>query len=157
VTTRLGIDYETLSAGNPRLVYASITGFGQKGHLRNTKGYEGVVAAKAGRMLDLFGQTKRDGPVYSAVQTATWAASQAASRGILAALPLGHRVGRGRGVQPPLPRGLTPHEGALFTRQSTRGDPQRSPPNPTPPQQQLSTLQYLPARTKDGQWIQHAN
>ena len=51
-----GLAYDTLSQLYPRLVYCSITGFGQKGPLRRVKGYEGVVAAKAGRMLNLQGQ-----------------------------------------------------------------------------------------------------
>ena len=62
-----GLAYDTLSQLYPRLVYCSITGFGQKGPLRRVKGYEGVVAAKAGRMLNLQGQPTRDGPVLGGV------------------------------------------------------------------------------------------
>ena len=57
-----GLAYDDLSQLCPRLVYCSITGFGQKGPLRRVRGYEGVVAAKAGRMLNLAGQPNRDGP-----------------------------------------------------------------------------------------------
>ena len=81
-----GLAYDSLSQLYPRLVYCSITGFGQKGPLRRVKGYEGVVAAKAGRMLNLQGQPTRDGPVYSAVYTGSWHASPAAVRGIIGAL-----------------------------------------------------------------------
>ena len=81
-----GLSYKDLAQLYPRLVYCSITGFGQEGPLRRVKGYEGVVAAKAGRMLNLQGQPNRDGPVYSAVPTGSWHASQAALRGIIAAL-----------------------------------------------------------------------
>ena len=70
-----GLAYDTLSQLYPRLVYCSITGFGQHGPLRRVKGYEGVVAAKAGRMLNLQGQPNRGGPVYSAVPTGSWHAS----------------------------------------------------------------------------------
>ena len=86
VARRLGIDYATLSAINPRLVYASISGWGQQGPLSQVAGYEGVIAAKSGRMADFAGQMNRVGPTYTAVQVGTWAASQAAVRGILAAL-----------------------------------------------------------------------
>ena len=76
VSRSLGIDYETLSGINPGLVYCSITGFGQKGRLSNLKDYEGIIAAKSGRMSTWGGQLDRPGPVYAAVRTATWAASQ---------------------------------------------------------------------------------
>src|SRR5262249_8899753 len=81
-----GVADGSLSHLSPRLVYCSITGFGQQGPLRRVKGYEGVVAAKAGRMLNLQGQPNRDGPVYSAVSTGSWHARQAALRGIMGAL-----------------------------------------------------------------------
>ena len=78
VSRGMGIDYDTLSSANPMLVYCSITGFGQKGTLSNYKDYEGVIAAKSGRMSTWGGQLDRPGPVYAAVRTATWAASQGA-------------------------------------------------------------------------------
>ena len=59
-----GLGYDTLAQLYPRLVYCSITGFGQKGPLRRVKGYEGVVAAKAGRMLN-----RRDSPTEMARST----------------------------------------------------------------------------------------
>jgi crotonobetainyl-CoA:carnitine CoA-transferase CaiB-like acyl-CoA transferase len=59
-----GLGYDALSQRYPRLNYCSITGFGQNCPLARVKGYEGVVAAKAGRMLNLQGQPNRDGPVY---------------------------------------------------------------------------------------------
>lgn len=43
VKFRLGIDYETMKAINPRLVYASISGFGQTGPYANRPGYDQVV------------------------------------------------------------------------------------------------------------------
>ena len=68
VTKRLGIDYETLSQGRPELIYCSVTGFGAEGPYAQYKGYEGVVAAKVGRMTIFQGQNAREGPNYSAVQ-----------------------------------------------------------------------------------------
>lgn len=47
---RLGIDYASLSALNPRLVYASITGFGQTGPLANRPAYDLVIQAMSGLM-----------------------------------------------------------------------------------------------------------
>jgi len=48
--SRLGIGYETLAAVNPRLVYASITGFGQTGPLANRPAYDLVIQAMSGLM-----------------------------------------------------------------------------------------------------------
>ena len=154
---RLGIDYDTLAEINPRLVYCSITGFGQKGRFKNVKGYEGIVAAKSGRMVNFAGQTLRDGPTYVAVQTASWASSQAAVRGILAALRVREKTGRGQWVQTSVLQGMIPYYGgrqisAFFTRK----DPERFP-STLPNARTLPNLGYIPVRTKDGRWLQHAN
>ena len=50
VVKRLGIDYETLSAINPRLVYASISGFGQTGPWANRPGFDLMAQAMSGIM-----------------------------------------------------------------------------------------------------------
>ena len=48
VTTRLGIDYDTLAARNPRLVYCSITGYGRGNAHEQRPAYEALVAARTG-------------------------------------------------------------------------------------------------------------
>jgi formyl-CoA transferase len=50
VKTRLGIDYEALSAINPRLVYASISGFGQTGPYATRPGFDQVAQGMGGLM-----------------------------------------------------------------------------------------------------------
>jgi crotonobetainyl-CoA:carnitine CoA-transferase CaiB-like acyl-CoA transferase len=156
-----GLAYDTLARLCPRLVYCSITGFGQQGPLRRVKGYEGVVAAKAGRMLNLQGQPTRDGPVYSAVSTGSWHASQAAVRGIIGALRVRDLCGRGQWVQTSIVQNLaSPHDnnvgaGGLVNMQLRRLDPQRFPGRPGG--RGLSSIGYIPVRTKDGTWLQHAN
>ena len=156
-----GLAYDDLSKLYPRLVYCSITGFGQKGPLRRVKGYEGVVAAKAGRMLNMQGQPNREGPVYSAVYTGSWHASQAAARGIVAALRVREQRGRGQWVQTSIVQNLaSPHDnnigdGGLVNLQLRRRDPERFPGRP--PGRGLSSIGYVPVRTKDGTWLQHAN
>jgi len=59
VARRLGINYGTFSAINPHLVYASISGWGQHGPLSQVAGYEGVVAAKSGRMASFEAPGRR--------------------------------------------------------------------------------------------------
>jgi crotonobetainyl-CoA:carnitine CoA-transferase CaiB-like acyl-CoA transferase len=156
-----GLAYDTLAQLYPRLVYCSITGFGQQGPLRRVKGYEGVVAAKAGRMLNLQGQPNRDGPVYSAVYTGSWHASQAAVRGIIGALRVRDLCGHGQWVQTSIVQNLaSPHDnnvgdGGLVNMQLRRRDPERFPGRPRG--RGLSSIGYIPVRTKDGTWLQHAN
>ncbi len=156
-----GLSYDALSQLHPGLVYCSITGFGQDGPLRRVRGYEGVVAAKAGRMLNLEGQPNRDGPVYSAVQTGSWHASQAAVRGILSALRVRELCGRGQWVQTSIVQTLaSPHDnnvgdGGLVNMQLRRQDPDRFPLRPRG--RGLSSIGYVPVRTSDGTWLQHAN
>lgn len=50
VTARLGIDWETVKAINPKLVYVSISGFGQSGPLSNRAAYDHIVQAMGGIM-----------------------------------------------------------------------------------------------------------
>ena len=50
VTARLGIDYDTVRAINPKLVYASISGFGQEGPLAQRPAYDHIVQAMGGIM-----------------------------------------------------------------------------------------------------------
>jgi crotonobetainyl-CoA:carnitine CoA-transferase CaiB-like acyl-CoA transferase len=155
-----GLAYDTLSQRYPQLIYCSITGFGQKGPLARVKGYEGVVAAKAGRMLNLQGQPNRDGPVYSAVPTGSWHASQASLRGIIAALRVRDACGRGQWVQTSIVQTLaSPHDnnvgdGGLVNVQMRRRDPKLAR---APKGRGESSIGYIPVRTKDGVWLQHAN
>ena len=155
---RLGLDYEALFRVNPGLIYCSITGFGQKGPLRNYKDYEGIVAAKTGRMVFLSGMSGRLGPAYAAVRTASWAASAALVRGVLAALRVRERTGRGQWVQTSLLQGMTPFDSQeLIGKQLTRKFPDRYPDNTAAAMLRQPVLGYLPTRTKDGRWIQMAN
>lgn len=55
VTGRLGIDYESLSAINPKLIYCSITGYGEEGKWRDEPGYDALVAAKTGLQYEQRG------------------------------------------------------------------------------------------------------
>src|SRR5262245_13210882 len=50
VKHRLGIDYETLSKINPRLIYGSISGFGQSGPYRDRPGYDQIAQGLGGLM-----------------------------------------------------------------------------------------------------------
>ena len=97
VKDRLGIDYETLSAINPRLVYASISGFGQSGPYRDRPGFDQVAQGMGGLMsiTGLPGQ----GPVRVGVPIADLCSGLFCALGILTALHERQRSGRGQWVQ----------------------------------------------------------
>jgi crotonobetainyl-CoA:carnitine CoA-transferase CaiB-like acyl-CoA transferase len=95
VTKRLGADYETLRALNPRLVYCSLSGFGQDGPYRDFPAHDGNYLSLAG-VLGLIGEAGRP-PVFPLNLVADYAgASMHGAIGILLALFARERTGRGQ-------------------------------------------------------------
>jgi crotonobetainyl-CoA:carnitine CoA-transferase CaiB-like acyl-CoA transferase len=100
VTRRLGIDYESLRASNPRLIYASITGFGSSGPKAPEAGTEVIVEAETGLMA-MMGPP--DGPpVRFGVAMVDIATGMALVGGVLAAALARDRTGHGRRLEFPL-------------------------------------------------------
>ncbi|MFP6687800.1 MAG: CoA transferase [Alphaproteobacteria bacterium] len=97
VKHRLGIDYETLSATNPRLVYASISGFGQDGPYEKRPGFDQIAQGMGGLMsiTGLPGQ----GPVRVGIPIADLSAGMYCALGILVALLEREVSGQGQWVQ----------------------------------------------------------
>jgi len=97
VKFRLGADYDTLQALNPRLVYGSISGFGQDGPYAERAGVDQIVQGMAGLMsvTGLPGQ----GPVRTGIAVADMTAGNLLALGIMMALFDRQRSGRGRWVQ----------------------------------------------------------
>jgi crotonobetainyl-CoA:carnitine CoA-transferase CaiB-like acyl-CoA transferase len=95
VTARLGIDYDTLRARHPRLVYCSLSGYGQDGPYRDRVGHDVNYLGYAG-VLDLIGAAGGP-PVIAGVQIADiGGGGLMAAVGILAALLARERTGRGQ-------------------------------------------------------------
>jgi crotonobetainyl-CoA:carnitine CoA-transferase CaiB-like acyl-CoA transferase len=96
VKHRLGIDYEHLSQINPRLVYASISGFGQDGPYRDRPGYDQIAQGMGGLMsvTGLPGQ----GPVRVGIPVADLTSGLYLAQGVLVALLERERSGRGQWV-----------------------------------------------------------
>lgn len=91
---RYGLGYDALAKDNPRLVYASISGFGQDGPYRDQPAYDMVVQALSGGM-SLTGEP--DGrPVRSGIPIGDLAAGLYAVIGITSALEARHHTGRGQ-------------------------------------------------------------
>jgi crotonobetainyl-CoA:carnitine CoA-transferase CaiB-like acyl-CoA transferase len=97
VKFRLGIDYETLKPINPRLVYASISGFGQTGPYRDRPGVDQIAQGMGGLMsiTGLPGQ----GPVRVGIPIADLSAGIFAAMGILIALIEREESGEGQFVE----------------------------------------------------------
>ena len=96
VAARLGVDYDTLAAVNPRLIYCSVSGFGQTGPYASRGGYDLIAQGMAG----IMSATGSDGgpPVKVGVPIADLGAGLFALLGILAALRARRITGRGQRV-----------------------------------------------------------
>jgi crotonobetainyl-CoA:carnitine CoA-transferase CaiB-like acyl-CoA transferase len=93
---KLGLDYASVSAAHPRLLYCSISGFGQTGPRRHEPGYDAVMQAEGG-LMSITGAA--DGPPYRlGVAIADIVTGMFAAQGISFALFARERTGRGQFV-----------------------------------------------------------
>ena len=93
-----GLDYESLKALNPRLVYCSITGFGQDGPYAERAGYDLMVQAMCG-LMSITGHADGEpggGPLKVGVAVIDVFTGLYASNAILAALNARHSTGKGQ-------------------------------------------------------------
>ena len=96
-TKRWGIDYETLSRRDPRLIYCSISGFGADGPLGGLPGYDAVLQAMCGLMS--INGTPESGPMRMGVPVVDHLTSYTALTGILMALYVRSITGKGQKVE----------------------------------------------------------
>src|SRR6185436_1451715 len=109
---RLGLSYEALAEKHPRLIYCSISGFGQTGPRREEPGYDAVMQGEAGLMSitgDAGGPAYRLGVAISDIVSGMFAA-----QGITLALLARTRTGRGQRVD----IGMLDATAALLTYQA---------------------------------------
>jgi len=114
VKHRLAIDFATLHAVNPRLVYASISGFGQDGPYAQRPGFDQIVQGMSG-LMSITGAPGQ-GPMRTGIAVADSCAGLYAAFGIVMALLERERSGVGQWVQTSLLEGLL----ALMDFQSAR-------------------------------------
>lgn len=91
---RLGVGYDALAAGNPRLVYASISGFGRTGPYAGRPGADLVAQGMSG-IMSVTGEPG-GGPARAGVPVADLGAGLLAALGVLAAVVARGRTGRGQ-------------------------------------------------------------
>jgi len=97
---RLGLGYQDLAGANPRLVYCSISGFGQTGPYRDRAGYDFIVQGLGG-LMSVTGEpdgAPGAGPLKVGVAIADILTGMYASTAVLAALAQRERTGRGQQV-----------------------------------------------------------
>ncbi|MGB2929716.1 MAG: CaiB/BaiF CoA-transferase family protein [Desulfobacterales bacterium] len=125
VVHKLGIDYDTVRKINPKIVYCSITGYGQIGPYRNRAGHD-VNFLGYSSVLDLMGEPDRP-PSIPGVQIADIAGGgMNAAIGVLLALLFRQKTGKGQYIDISMTDGmvsLLPL--TLFLRQRTGEDPRR--------------------------------
>jgi crotonobetainyl-CoA:carnitine CoA-transferase CaiB-like acyl-CoA transferase len=93
----LGLGYDALHARYPRLVYASITGYGQSGSERDRPAYESLVHARVG-IMDNEHYKPRPGPIYTGFPMGGYGAAMLTLIGVSTALLARETTGRGQRV-----------------------------------------------------------
>lgn len=92
---RLGMDYATLSAANPRLVYAAVSGYGSRGSYAARPAFDAIVQGLSGAMY----RTLPDGtPLRTGIWVADCTAPMLLAYGVTLALLARERTGRGQKV-----------------------------------------------------------
>lgn len=97
VKTRLGLDYDTLKAINPRLIMGSISGFGQDGPYAKRPGFD-QIAQGMGGLMSITGEPGR-GPMRVGIPIADLCAGLFCAMGVLTALYEREKSGVGQWVQ----------------------------------------------------------
>jgi crotonobetainyl-CoA:carnitine CoA-transferase CaiB-like acyl-CoA transferase len=143
---RYGLGYEDLQKINPRLIYCSVTGFGQTGPYRERPGYDFMIQGMGG-MMSVTGEPD-GGPQRAGVPIADIITGMYASIAVCAALA--HRAQSGKGQH--LDLALLDSQIALLAYQNTNyfstGKPPRRIGNLHP-----NIVPYQPFRASDGEVI----
>ena len=142
-----GLDYESLSGLNPRLVYCAIPPFGEEGPLADKPANDGVVSAYSALMGNQNGASGM--PEFSTVPGPSCGAAFIAAYSVTAALYVREMEGVGQKVEVPLLNGSIAMQGSSFVRgQGIQGDPEgpdRDPRGVKPA--------YRLYQCSDGKWI----
>jgi len=148
VVDRLGVDYKSVRQVNPRIVYCSITGYGQNGPYRDRVGHDVNYLSFAG-VLNLIGEPDRP-PSIPGVQIADIAGGgMNAAIGILLALMARQKTGQGQYIDISMTDGMVGFlPAALFFSQLTGQDPRRA--DSMLPHRYAC---YNPYKTADGQYL----
>lgn len=157
----LGLGYHALRTLNPGLVYTSVTGWGRQSPYRDVPGYEGVVMAKLGVFHTFRRMSPNAAPPFVNVPFASFAASQVALHGTLAALIERERSGAGQLVEANLAHAFASLDtwafyehlvAARWPDAFTKTESYDGEGRPASP----LTFMLLVCLTQDGRWLQFA-
>jgi crotonobetainyl-CoA:carnitine CoA-transferase CaiB-like acyl-CoA transferase len=144
---KMGLGYEDLKQINPRLIYCSLTSFGQDGPHSDRAAHDLDVMGLSG-ILDLLGVQGQQ-PIVPVVQFAGVSASLNAVIGILTALFMRERTGEGQRIDASLLDGLTPFLSLIMAQYMTDGKlPKRGEANLGG-----GSVTYNVYKTRDGKYI----
>ncbi|GAA3785280.1 CaiB/BaiF CoA-transferase family protein [Qipengyuania pelagi] len=138
---KFGLDYESLSAANPALVYCSITGFGQTGPRRNEPGYDFVIQAMSG-MMALTGEPDGD-PMKHGLSISDLSCGLWSANAVQAALLMRQRTGSGQWIDMSL---LDCSVGLLANQAMTYFATQANPPRMGNAHAQVSAYGVFPTQ-----------
>ena len=125
VKYRLGVDYETIKAINPAIIYASISGFGQEGPYATRPGVDQIIQGMSG-LMTVTGEPGR-GPMRVGVAISDTSAGMFLGQGILLALLHRERTGEGQWVHTSLLEAMMcklDFQGARYTMKGEIADQQ---------------------------------
>jgi crotonobetainyl-CoA:carnitine CoA-transferase CaiB-like acyl-CoA transferase len=138
VVERLGVDWATLRALNPRLVYSSVTAFGPDGPYRDRPGFDPLLQAEGGVMATQgFGGP----PQYVRIAPVDYYTAALACQGVLAALFARERNGVGQRVETSLLQGAIALQSGSFVDYPGRETVYRETPT------------YRMYQAGDGEWF----
>ena len=95
---KFNLEYETLSKINPQIIYANLTGYGQKGSEKNDGGYDSVAFWARSGVMDLMHEPE-ESPNISRPAYGDSITSQSLLAGVMAALYIRERSGQGQEVE----------------------------------------------------------
>lgn len=125
VKFRLGVDYDTLKVINPRLIYASISGFGQDGPYATRPGVDQIIQGMSG-LMSVTGEPGRS-PMRVGIAISDTSAGMFLGQGILLALLHRERTGEGQWVHTSLLEAMMcklDFQGARYTMSGDIADQQ---------------------------------
>ena len=120
---QLGLDYETLSALNPRIILTTVTAYGPGGPYSKRPGFDGVGQAMSGAV---YMSGMPDAPVRAITNYVDFSTAQACAMGTLAALWARERSGKGQVVEGSLLRSALIMSNSILIEQAVKA-PDRIP------------------------------
>ncbi|MEA3223719.1 MAG: CaiB/BaiF CoA-transferase family protein [Thermodesulfobacteriota bacterium] len=121
VMDRLGLSYKRLSSINPGLIYCSLTGYGQTGHLKDRAGHDINYLSLSGIMG--YSGRKESGPTLMGIQVAdVGSGSNNAIIGILAAYIYRMTTGKGQHIDVAMTDGLFPYHATCASKKLCSGE-----------------------------------